>query len=109
MCRLAGTELEPNERGAAWALIRAASTAGFVDTVRPTPEGRVTSGQRMAAAAVLRAAESFDDVTLLAVIDAAAHWIEEPEGEKYAYALLGAVTDGPTQLRVRRAAGHGRR
>ena len=60
----------------------------------------MTSGRRMAAAAVLRAAESFDDVTLLAVIDAAARWIEEPEGEEYAYALLGAVTDGPTQLRA---------
>jgi hypothetical protein len=100
VCRLAGTELEANERGAAWALVRAASAAGFVDTVRPTPEGRVTSGRRMAAAAVLRATETFDDVTLLAVIDAAARWIEEPDGEEYAYALLGAVTDGPTQLRA---------
>lgn len=100
VCRLTGTELEANERGAAWALVRAASAAGFVDTVRPTPEGRVTSGRRMAAAAVLRAAETFDDVTLLAVIDAAARWLEEPEGEEYAYALLGAVTDGPTQLRA---------
>jgi hypothetical protein len=100
VCRLAGTELEANERGAAWALVRAASAAGFVDTVRPMPEGRVTSGRRMAAAAVLRATETFDDVTLLAVIDAAARWIEEPEGEEYAFALLGAVTDGPTQLRA---------
>lgn len=98
VCRLAGTELEANERGAAWALVQAASAAGFVDTVRPTPRGRVTSGQRMAAAAVLRAAEDFDDVTMVAVVDAAARWIDEPEGEEYAYALLGAVTDGPTQL-----------
>jgi hypothetical protein len=100
MCRLAGTELEANERGAAWALVQAASAAGFVDTVRPADPGRVTSARRMAAAAVLRAAEDFDDVTTIAVVDAAARWTDEPEGEEYAYALLGAATDGPTQLRA---------
>jgi len=54
----------------------------------------------MSAAAVLRSAEDFDDVTMIAVVDAAARWLDEPEGDEYAYALLGAVTDGPTQLRA---------
>ena len=44
--------------------------------------------------------EGFDDVTMIAVVDAAARWLEEPDGDEYAYALLGAVTDGPTQLRA---------
>ena len=38
--------------------------------------------------------------TMIAVVDAAARWLEEPDGDEYAYALLGAVTDGPTQLRA---------
>ena len=51
----------------------------------------------MAAGAVLREAEDFDNVTMIAVVDAAARWLEQPDGDEYAYALLGAVTDGPTQ------------
>ena len=100
VCRLAGTELEANERGAAWALVQAASAAGFIDTVRPAAHGRVTSGRRMAAAAVLRAARDLDDAAVIAVVDAAARWLDEPSGEEYAYALLGAVVDSPTQIRV---------
>jgi hypothetical protein len=61
---------------------------------------RVTSARRMSAAAVLRGVEDFDDVTMIAVVDAAARWLDEPEGDEYAFALLGAVTDGPTQLRA---------
>ena len=34
------------------------------------------------------------------MVDAAARWLDESDGEEYAYALLGAVTDGPTQLRT---------
>jgi hypothetical protein len=30
-------------------------------------------------------------------MDAAAHWLEEPYGDEYAWALLGVVTDAPTQ------------
>jgi len=56
----------------------------------------------MAAAAVLQAAEHLDNTATIAVIDAAARWLDEPDGEEYAYALLGAVTDGPTQLRAYR-------
>jgi hypothetical protein len=37
---------------------------------------------------------------MIAVVDVAARWLNEQDGEEYAYALLGAVTDGPTQLRV---------
>ena len=60
----------------------------------------MTSARRAAAAAVLRAAEDLDDVTMVAVVDAAARWLDEPEGDEYAWALLGAVTDGPTQQRA---------
>ena len=101
MCRLAGVELDAAERGPAWALERAASAAGFVETVAPpVPPGRVTSARRMAAGAVLMGVEGFDDVTMIAVVDAAARWLEEPDGDEYAYALLGAVTDGPAQSRA---------
>ncbi len=54
----------------------------------------------MAAAAVLQASENLDNTTMIAVVDAAARWLDQPEDEEYAYALLGAVTDGPTQLRA---------
>jgi hypothetical protein len=64
------------------------------------PRGPVTSARRMAAAAVLRASENFDNTTVIAVVDAAARWLHEADGEDYAYALLGAVTDGPTQLQA---------
>jgi hypothetical protein len=37
---------------------------------------------------------------MIAVVDAAVRWLEEPDGDEDAYALLGAVTDGPTQLRA---------
>jgi hypothetical protein len=98
--RLAGTEVTADERGPAWALRRTASAAGFVDPGSAPISSRVTSARRMAAAGVLRAKEDFDNTTMIAVVDAAARWLDEPEGEEYAYALLGAVTDGPTQLRT---------
>jgi hypothetical protein len=99
VCRLAGVELDAAESGPAWALVRAASAAGHVepDVGR---SGRVTSGRRMSAAAVLREVEDFDDATLIAVVDAAARWLEEPAGDEYAWALLGAVTDSATQQRA---------
>ena len=99
VCRLAGVELDAAESGLAWALSRAASAAGHVDP-RWTPLGPVTSGRRMSAAAVLRETEDFDDTTLIAVVDAAARWLDEPAGDEYAWALLGAVTDLPTQQRA---------
>jgi hypothetical protein len=54
----------------------------------------------MAAAAVVQASTHLDNTTTIAVVDAAARWLDEPDGEEYAYALLGAVTDGPTQRRA---------
>jgi hypothetical protein len=100
VCRLIGTELTADERGPAWALRRTASAAGFVDPDALTTCTPITSALRMAAAAVLQAAEHLDNTTTIAVIDAAARWLDEPDGEKYAYALFGAVTYGPTQLRA---------
>jgi hypothetical protein len=44
--------------------------------------------------------EDFDDTTLIAVVDAPARWLEEPAGDEYAWALLGAVTDAATQQRA---------
>jgi hypothetical protein len=99
VCRLVGVELDAAELGTAWALARVAAAAGFVGPAAPELV-RVTSARRAAAAAVLRAAEDVDDVTMVAVIDAAARWLEESGGDKYAFALLGAVTDGATQRRV---------
>lgn len=99
MCRLVGVELDAAEAGPAWALSLAAQSAGHVDTKEPRPAGRVTSGRRIAAAAVLRGSEGFDDVSMIAVVDAAAWWVDEG-GEECAYALLGVVTDEVTQLRA---------
>lgn len=100
VCRLVGVEVDAAERGPAWALTRAASAAGFVDSASLPVPSRVTSAARMAACAVLRESEDFDDVTMIAVVDAAARWLEEPDGDEYAYALLGAVTDQATQLQA---------
>jgi hypothetical protein len=69
----------------------------------PTSEAEVilvTSARRMAAAAVLQASAHLDNTTTIAVVDAAARWLNESDGEEYAYALRGAVTDGLTQLRT---------
>jgi hypothetical protein len=99
ICRLAGAELTAAERGPAWALAKASKAAGHEEPAT-IEASHVTSARRMAAAAVLRAAEDLDDVATIAVVDAAARWLEEPGGDEYAYALLGAVTDGPTQVRA---------
>ena len=99
VCRLAGAELNAAEAGPAWALSRAAVSAGHLEP-GAGPSASVTSGRRISAAAVLREVEDFDDTTLIAVVDAAARWLEEPSGDEYAWALLGAVTDAPTQVRA---------
>ena len=102
VCRLASVELDAAEESTAWALSLAAASAGHVDSADAAVQRtrRVTSGQRMTAAAVLREAEDFDDTTLIAVVDAAARWLDEPSGDAYAYALLGAVTDSARQGRA---------
>ena len=102
VCQLVGADLVAVERGPAWALSLAARSAGHIDAARPSAVHRVTSARRLAAAAVLRSAESLDDTTTIAVVDAVARWLDEPDGEEYAYALLGTVTDGETQLRAYR-------
>ena len=99
VCRLVGVELDAAEAGPAWALSLAAKAAGHVDFVTARAAGRVPSARRFAAAAVLRSSEAFDDVTMIAVVDAAARWVDD-RGEEYAYALLGAVTDDVTQRRA---------
>jgi hypothetical protein len=99
VCRLVGVELDAAERGPAWALVRVAAAIGHTDP-GSVELRRVTSARRIAAAAAVRSAEDFDDVTMIAVVDAAARWLDEPEGDEYAYALLGAVTDDQTQLRA---------
>lgn len=99
VCRLVGTDLAADETGPAWALARVSAAAGHVEPATPELR-RVTSARRMSAAAVLRSWGDLDAVTMIAVVDAAARWLDEPGGDEYAYALLGAVTDGPTQLRV---------
>jgi hypothetical protein len=99
VCRLVGVELDAAEAGPAWALALGARAAGHVDFVASRTAGRVPSGPRFAAAAVLRDSEAFDDLTMIAVVDAAARWVDEG-GEEYAYALLGAVTDQPTKGRA---------
>jgi hypothetical protein len=98
MCRVAD-ELPAAESGPAWALARVSSAAGYV-APSAVELRRVSSARRMSAAAVLRSAGDLDDVTMVAVVDAAARWLDEPDGDEYAYALLGAVVDGPTQLRA---------
>jgi hypothetical protein len=100
VCQLVGGDLDAAERGPAWALALAAQSVGHVNPAEPRTIGWVTSGRRLAVAAVLRSAEDFNDTTTIAVVDAVARWLDEPGGNEYAYALLGAVTDGQTQLRA---------
>ena len=97
VCELVGTQLDAAERSTAWALRTAAGAADESFAAESVARSQVTSAQRMTAAAALREREDFDDVTLIAVVDAAARWMDEPDGEQYAYALLGAVTDTETQ------------
>ena len=100
VCRLTADEGAADESGPAWALARAASAAGHVEP-QALEIARVTSAHRMFAGAALRRSEAdMDNTTMIAVVDAAARWLDEPDGEQYAYALLGAVTDGPTQIRA---------
>lgn len=54
--------------------------------------GSVPAGQRLAAVDVLRVEEpSLSPVQRVAVVDAAARWLDEDAGDELAYALLGAV------------------
>jgi hypothetical protein len=77
-----------------WALFAAAGVAGHRDAVVDAERrsSSVSSGQRARAAAVLRDRYAFDLRTLIAVVDAAAWWLDEPNGDTYASALLVSVT-----------------
>lgn len=99
VCRLASGDLNADEPGPAWALSLAASAAGHIDSAESQVFRRVTSARRLSAAALLRSAGGLDDVTVIAVVDAAARWVDDG-GEEYAYALLGAVTDEVSQRRA---------
>jgi hypothetical protein len=54
VCRLVSADAAAAESGPAWALMLAARSAGHVDPARPPEVSRVTSGRRLAVAAVLR-------------------------------------------------------
>jgi hypothetical protein len=87
-----------DEGDLAWALYAASSAAGDPrarqDAQRPPTS--VSSGQRAAAAAVLRGREAFEVHTVIAVVDAAAWWLDQPHGDNYCSSLLNAVTDQQT-------------
>jgi hypothetical protein len=54
--------------------------------------GSVSAGRRLAAVAVLREQEpALSPLQRVAVVDAAARWLDEEAGDELAYALLGAV------------------
>ena len=56
----------------------------------------VLSGQRARAAELLREREAFEIGTLIAVVDAAAWWLDQPHGDGYCTSLLNVVTDQAT-------------
>jgi hypothetical protein len=43
--------------------------------------------RKLAASAVLRTSEDVGDVTIIALVEAPVWWLEEPQGDEYAYAL----------------------
>jgi hypothetical protein len=94
---VAGGELVANEARLSWALDAAAAVLGDRSALRCAARvaERVTSGQRMRAAAVLQERAGFAVLTLVAVVDAAARWVDE-DGHEYAIALLEATTDADT-------------
>jgi hypothetical protein len=62
-------------------------TGRTVTAVVPTS---VPSGRRASVAAVLRDREAFEVGTLIAVVDAAAWWLDQPHGDNYCTSLLNA-------------------
>jgi hypothetical protein len=87
-----------DEGDLAWALYAAYSAAGDrrarEEALRPPTS--VPSGRRATAAAVLRDREALELHTLIAVVDAAAWWLDQPRGDSYCTSLLNAVTDQET-------------
>jgi hypothetical protein len=97
VCRLVGARMDALKAGPAWALSLAAA-AGYVEP--GTIRRRSSPRRQLRTAEILRRGKDLDEATVHAVIEAAARWLEEPAGDEYAWALLGAVTDGPTEQRA---------
>ena len=78
----------------AWALYAASGAAGDpeADVEAGNEPTKVTSGQRAAAAAVLRDQGGLATHALISVVDAAAWWVDQHKGHSYAKSLLAAVT-----------------
>jgi hypothetical protein len=92
------TNVSQDESDLAWALSAASSATGDLRARQEALRGptSVLSGERAKAAAVLKEREAFDVGTLIAVVDAAAWWLDQPHGDSYCTSLLNAVTDRPT-------------
>ena len=92
------TQVSQDESDLAWALYVASSAAGDPRAREEAqrPPTSVPSGRRASAAAVLREREAFELHTVIAVVDAAAWWLDQPRGDAYCASLLGAVTDRGT-------------
>jgi len=92
------TQVSQDESDLAWALYAASGAAGDPRAREEAqrPPTSVPSGRRATAAAVLREREAFEVHTLIAVVDAAAWWLDQPHGDGYCTSLLNAVTDQDT-------------
>ncbi len=92
------TQVSQDEGDLAWALYAASSAAGDPRAREEAqrPPTSVPSGRRATAAALLRDREAFEVGTLIAVVDAAAWWLDQPHGDGYCTSLLKAVTDQET-------------
>jgi len=92
------TAISQDESDLAWALYAASSAAGDQRAREEAqrPPTSVPSGRRATAAALLREREAFEVHTLIAVVDAAAWWLDQPHGDTYCTSLLNSVTDQAT-------------
>ena len=93
----AATTVSLDEFDLAWALHAASAAVGDQRAREEAqrPPTSVPSGHR-ARAAVLRDREAFEVHTLIAVVDAASWWLDQPHGDSYCTSLLAAVTDQET-------------
>jgi hypothetical protein len=76
------TNVSQDESDLAWALSAASSAAGDARARQEALRGptSILSGQRAKAAELLREREAFEIGTLIAVVDAAAWWLDQPHG-----------------------------
>lgn len=107
---------EVTERALAWTLENGAAVLGSAEAMRcPNSQPEMPSpAQRLAAVAVLREREpGITPVQAIAVVDAAARWLAEDNGEELAQALLrvttrNAITANFVFLALIERAGNGR-